>query len=51
MCVTAYSVLSMPLLRRHPPLTVAAYPMPFSVPLLIVLALPQDLPRDPKMRS
>ena len=50
-CVGAYSVLSMPLLRRHPPLTVAAYPIPFSVPLLIVLALPQDLPRDPKMRS
>lgn len=42
-CVGAYSVLSMPLLRRHPPLAVAAYPILFSVPLLIVLALPQGL--------
>jgi drug/metabolite transporter (DMT)-like permease len=42
-CVGAYSVLSMPLLRRHPPLAVAAYPIMFSVPILILLALPQGL--------
>jgi drug/metabolite transporter (DMT)-like permease len=43
LCVGAYSVLSMPLLRRHPPLAVATYPVLFSVPLLVVLALPQGL--------
>src|SRR3712207_9281617 len=38
-----YSVLSMPLLERHPPLAVAAYPIILSVPLLVLLSLPQGL--------
>jgi drug/metabolite transporter (DMT)-like permease len=42
-CVGAYSVVSMPLLERHSPLTVATYPIVFSVPLLLLLALPQGL--------
>jgi drug/metabolite transporter (DMT)-like permease len=42
-CVGAYSVASMPLLERHSPLTVATYPIVLSVPLLIVLSLPQGL--------
>jgi drug/metabolite transporter (DMT)-like permease len=41
--VGAYSVASMPLLERHSPLTVATYPIVFSVPLLVVLSLPQGL--------
>ena len=41
--VGGYSVLSMPLLRRHSPLAVATYPIVFSVPLLVLLALPQGL--------
>lgn len=42
-CVGAYSVVSMPLLERHSPLTVATYPIVFSVPLLVLLSLPQGL--------
>jgi drug/metabolite transporter (DMT)-like permease len=42
-CVGAYSVLSMPLLERHPPLAVAAYPIILSVPILVLLSLPQGL--------
>ena len=41
--VGACSVASMPLLERHSPLTVATYPIVFSVPLLVVLSLPQGL--------
>ena len=37
-CVGAYSVLSMPLLERHSPLAVAAYPIILSVPLLVLLS-------------
>lgn len=40
-CVGAYTVLSMPLLERHTPLAVAAYPVVFGAPFLLVLSSPQ----------
>jgi drug/metabolite transporter (DMT)-like permease len=40
-CVGAYAVLSMPLLRRYTPLAVAAYPVLFGTPLLLLLSSPQ----------
>jgi drug/metabolite transporter (DMT)-like permease len=39
-CVGAYTVLSMPVLRRHSPLTVATYPTLFGGPLVLLLSLP-----------
>ena len=41
--VGGYSVLSMPLLERHSPLAVAAYPIILSSPLLVLLSVPQGL--------
>ena len=40
-CVGAYAVLSMPLLRRYTPLAVAAYPVLFGTPFLLLLSSPQ----------
>ena len=40
-CVGAYAVLSMPLLERYSPLAVAAYPVLFAAPFLLLLSLPQ----------
>jgi drug/metabolite transporter (DMT)-like permease len=40
MCVGAYTVLSMPLLRRHSPLAVATYPTLFGGPVVLLLSLP-----------
>ncbi len=42
-CVGAYAVFSMPLLRRHTPLAVAAYPVLFGTPFLLLLSSPQLL--------
>ena len=42
-CVGAYAVLSMPLLERHTPLAVAAYPVLFGTPFLLLLSSPQLL--------
>ena len=39
-CVGAYTVLSMPVLRRHSPLAVATYPTLFGGPLVLLLSLP-----------
>jgi drug/metabolite transporter (DMT)-like permease len=39
-CVGAYTVLSMPLLERYTPLAVAAYPIVFGAPFLLVLSSP-----------
>ncbi len=39
-CVGAYTVLSMPLLERYTPLAVAAYPIMFGAPFLLVLSSP-----------
>lgn len=39
-CVGAYTVFSMPLLERHSPLAVAAYPTLFGAPVVLVLSLP-----------
>jgi len=39
-CVGAYTVLSMPVLRRHSPLTVATYPTLFGGPVVLLLSLP-----------
>jgi drug/metabolite transporter (DMT)-like permease len=38
--VGSYTVLSMPLLERHSPLTVATYPIVFGGPLVLVLSIP-----------
>ena len=40
MCVGAYTVLSMPMLRRHSPLAVATYPTLFGGPVVLLLSLP-----------
>ena len=40
-CVGAYAVLSMPLLERYSPLSVATYPVLFGVPFLLLLSSPQ----------
>ena len=40
MCVGAYAVLSMPLLERYSPLAVAAYPVLFGAPFLLLLSVP-----------
>ena len=45
-CVGAYAVLSMPLLERHTPLTVATYPVVFGIPFLLLLSSPQLLSLD-----
>jgi drug/metabolite transporter (DMT)-like permease len=42
-CVGAYTVLSMPLLERYTPLAVAAYPIMFGAPFLLVLSSPYFL--------
>jgi drug/metabolite transporter (DMT)-like permease len=39
-CVGAYAVLSMPLLRRYSPLAVATYPVLFGAPFLLLLSVP-----------
>ena len=39
-CVGAYTVLSMPMLRRHSPLAVATYPTLFGGPVVLLLSLP-----------
>jgi drug/metabolite transporter (DMT)-like permease len=39
-CVGAYTVLSMPLLECYAPLAVAAYPIMFGAPFLLVLSSP-----------
>lgn len=39
-CVGAYAVLSMPLLERYSPLAVAAYPVLFGAPFLLLLSVP-----------
>ena len=39
-CVGAYAVLSMPLLERYSPLAVAAYPVLFGAPALLLLSVP-----------
>jgi drug/metabolite transporter (DMT)-like permease len=39
-CVGAYTVLSMPVLRRHSPLAVATYPTLFGGPVVLLLSLP-----------
>ena len=41
--VGAYAVLSMPLLERYTPLAVAAYPVLFGIPLLLLVSSPQML--------
>ena len=40
MGVGAYTVLSMPMLERHSPLTVATYPTLFGGPIVLLLSLP-----------
>ena len=42
-CVGAYTVLSMPLLKRYSPLAVAAYPIILGAPFLLVLSSPYFL--------
>ena len=39
-CVGGYTVLSMPMLQRHSPLTMATYPTLFGGPVILVLSLP-----------
>ncbi len=39
-CVGAYTVFSMPLLERHSPLAVAAYPTLFGAPVVLLSSLP-----------
>ena len=39
-CVGAYTVLSMPVLRHHSPLAVATYPTLFGGPVVLLLSLP-----------
>jgi drug/metabolite transporter (DMT)-like permease len=38
--VGCYTVLSMPLLKRHSPLTVATYPILFGSPLIVLISIP-----------
>jgi hypothetical protein len=42
-CVGAYAVLSMPLLERHTLLAVAAYPVLFGIPFLLLISSAQLL--------
>jgi drug/metabolite transporter (DMT)-like permease len=38
--VGAYTVLSMPLLKSHSPVTVATYPILFGSPLIVIISIP-----------